>query len=247
MRLDAQRDGMTGHGAKRGARWPSQTRRAPARALRDPHLWAGLALLAAVLAVVTLGDRLAPYDPHALSGRPLERPSAAHPLGTNDIGQDLFSQVLLGGRASLVVGAGAATLSTALAWALGLLAGLGARPYATVGAVADLFLALPFLPLTILIVAHFGTGRPVVALTLGLITWPAFARVMRARVAAELAAGYVEAARATGARPARVLLRHLLPATVPVATAKFVLTAQSAIAIEASLAFLGLGDPVAIS
>ena len=174
-------------------------------------------------------------------------PSAAHPLGTNDIGQDLFSQVLLGGRASLVVGAGAATLSTALAWALGLLAGLGARPYATVGAVADLFLALPFLPLTILIVAHFGTGRPVVALTLGLITWPAFARVMRARVAAELAAGYVEAARATGARPARVLLRHLLPATVPVATAKFVLTAQSAIAIEASLAFLGLGDPVAIS
>jgi ABC-type dipeptide/oligopeptide/nickel transport system permease subunit len=128
-----------------------------------------------------------------------------------------------------------------------LLSGLGARWHAAVGGVADLFLALPFLPLVILIVAHVGAGLPVVALTLGLTSWPAFARVLRARVAAELAAGYVEAARAAGAHPIAILLRHICPATVPVATAKFVLTMQTAIVVEASLAFLGLRDPVAIS
>jgi len=214
---------------------------------RTPRLWAGTALLTVSVMVTLLGGWLAPHDPHALSGRPLERPSATHPLGTNDIGQDIFSQLLSGGRASLVVGATAAALATALAWALGLLAGLGPRWHAAVGGVADLFLALPFLPLVILVVAHLGPGLPTVALTLGLTSWPAFARVMRARVASELAAGYVEAARATGLRPTMILWRHVLPATVPIATAKFVLTAQAAIVVEASLAFLGLGDPIAIS
>ena len=71
--------------------------------------------------------------------------------------------------------------------------------------------------------------------------------MLRARVATELAAGYVEARRAIGARPTTILLRHVCPATVPVATAKFVLTMQTAIVVEASLAFLGLRDPTAIS
>lgn len=255
MALKASRRARDSHGGASaapparaaGAHAPHIRRRRLPAALRDRHLQAGIVLLGVVLAVVALGGRLAPYAPHALSGRPLERPSTAHPLGTNDIGQDLFSQFLVGGRASLAVGVTVATLSTVIAWTLGLLAGLGRRWYAAIGAVADLFLALPFLPLVILVVAHLGAGLPVVALTLGLISWPAFTRVMRARVAAEVASGYVEAARATGARPTAILRRHILPATVPVATAKFVLTAQSAIVIEASLAFLGLGDPLAIS
>ncbi|HEX5504358.1 MAG TPA: ABC transporter permease [Thermomicrobiales bacterium] len=226
---------------------PPRRRRRLSPALRDPCLWAGGALLATIVALAVLGGRLAPYDPQALSGPPLARPSAAHPLGTDDIGRDLLSQLLLGGRVALAVGAVAATLATALAWGLGLLAGLGPRWHAAVGGVADLFLALPFLPVAILVVAHLGPRPPVVAATLGLLAWPAFARVMRARVAAELAAGYVEAARALGARPRAILLRQVLPATVPVATAKFVLTAQAAIVAEASLAFLGLGDPTLTS
>ncbi len=204
-------------------------------------------LLALILTVTALSDRLTPNDPHALSGRPLEGPSAAHPLGTNDIGQDLFSQLLRGGRASLVVGFGAATLSTAIAWTIGLVSGLGQRWYAATGGIADLFLALPFLPMTILVVAHFGPRVPVIAITLGLISWPAFARVMRTRVATELTAGYIEAARATGASGMAIAVRHILPATVPIATAKFILTMQSAIVAEASLAFLGLSDPLTIS
>jgi len=226
---------------------PQKRRNHPASIVRDHRLWMSIALLATILIVVSLGTWLAPDDPHALSGRPLEQPSATHPLGTNDIGQDLFSQLLAGGRASLVVGFGAAALSTAIAWALGLMSGLGQRWYAAVGGASDLFLALPFLPVTILIVAHLGPQIPVIAITLGLISWPTYARVIRARVATELTAGYVEAARATGAAPTMILLRHVLPATIPVAIAKFVLTVQSAIVIEASLAFLGLSDPRTVS
>jgi peptide/nickel transport system permease protein len=222
-------------------------RRFPAPILRDARFWLGVALLVIILTIVSLGGQLAPYDPHALSGRPMEHPSGAHFLGTNDIGQDLFSQLVRGGRVSIAVGFGAAILSTVIAWALGLLSGLGRRSSALVAGIADLFLALPILPVTILVVAHLGPSPVVITLTVGLSSWPAFARVMRARVATELAAGYIEAARAIGAHPTTILTRHVLPATVPVATAKFVLTVQSAIVIHASLAFLGLSNPATIS
>lgn len=219
-----------------------------ARALvRDPRLYSGLALLAVLLGAALCARWVAPAGPHALSGRPLERPSMTHPLGTNDVGQDLLAMLLYGARTSLTIGFAAALLSTALAWGVGLLAGAGQRADAVATTLTDLLLALPFLPLAILLIAHLG-GRPaVVILTLGLLSWPAFARVIRARVRGELRQGYVEAARALGARPARLLLRHLLPATVPVATAKFVLTVQYAVLAEASLAFLGLGDPATVS
>lgn len=222
-------------------------RKPPARIVHAARLWLGVALLVVILTIASLSGRLAPYDPHALSGRPMERPSGAHLLGTNDIGQDLFSQMMYGGRVSVVVGFGAAILSTAIAWALGLLSGLGRHWSALIAGTADLFLALPFLPVTILIVAHLGPSPAVITITVGLISWPAFARVIRARVAIELAAGSIEAARAIGVHPAVILTRHVLPATVPVVTAQFVLTVQSAIVIQASLAFLGLSNPATIS
>lgn len=214
---------------------------------RDVRMRAGLVLLALLLAGAIAAPRLAPADPRALTARPLERPGTAHPLGADNVGRDLLSALLHGARASLVIGLAAASLSTAIAWGLGLLAGAGPRIDAAVARLIDLVLALPFLPLAILIAAHFGGRPPVVALTLGLLSWPPFARAIRARVRGELVRGYVEAARALGAGTGRILLRHILPATVPIATAKFVLTVQYAVLAEASLAFLGLGDPATVS
>ena len=214
---------------------------------RDARFRAGLAILALLLAGALGAGRLAPGDPLAFSGRPLARPGAAHPLGTNSVGQDLLSALLHGARTSLAIGLAAAGLSTAVAWGIGLLAGAGPRADAAVTTLIDLALALPFLPLAILIVAHVGGRPPVIALTLGLLSWPPFARVIRARVRGEVRRGHVEAARALGAGPARIVTRHILPATVPLATAKFVLTVQYATLAEASLAFLGLGDPTSVS
>jgi len=224
-----------------------ETRRVAADAWRDPRLRVGLALLVLLAGAALLAGWLAPAPPGAFSGRPLERPGPAHPLGTNDVGQDLLAAALHGARASLGIGLAAASLSTAIAWVVGLLAGIGPRADATAAGLTDLALALPFLPLAILIVAHVGGRPPVVALTLGLLSWPSFARVLRARVRDELGRGHVEAARALGAGPVRILARHVLPSTVPIATAKFVLTVQYAILTEASLAFLGLGDPATAS
>lgn len=213
----------------------------------DARLRTGLVLLALLAAGALGAGRLAPGDPRAFSGRPLERPGAAHPLGTNNVGQDLLSALLHGARTSLAIGLAAAGFSTAVAWCAGLLAGIGPRADAAVTTLIDLALALPFLPLAILIVAHVGGRPPVIALTLGLLSWPPFARVIRARVRGELRRGHVEAARALGAGPARIVARHILPATIPLATAKFVLTVQYAVLAEASLAFLGLGDPTTVS
>ena len=222
-------------------------RRMAADAWRDPCLRVGLALLLLLAGAAFLAGRLAPAAPGTFSARPLERPGPAHPFGTNDVGQDLLAAALYGARTSLAIGLAAASLSTAIAWSAGLLAGAGPRVDATVMGLTDLALALPFLPLAILITAHVGGRPPVIALTLGLLSWPSFARVIRARVRDELVRGHVEAARALGAGPMRILVRHVLPATVPLATAKFVLTVQYAVLAEASLAFLGLGDPATVS
>lgn len=223
------------------------TRRVAAGVWRDPRLGSGLALLVLLAGLALLASRLAPAPPGAFGGRPLEHPGAAHPLGTNDVGQDLLAAALYGARASLGIGLAAAALSTAIAWVVGLLAGASPRADTAMLGLTDLALALPFLPLAILVVAHVGGRPPVVALTLGLLSWPAFARVIRARVRDELGRGHVEAARALGAGPVRIIVRHVLPSTVPIATAKFVLTVQFAILAEASLAFLGLGDPGTVS
>ncbi len=213
----------------------------------SPALLLPLAVVAAIVALAVLGAAAAPYPPDAFVARPLLPPSPGHPLGTNALGQDLAAQFLAGARPSVIAGAVGASLSTALALAVGLLAALGRRADALARATADLFLAVPHLPLLILVVALVGPSLPTIAVALGLLSWPAFARVVRAQARAELARGYVEAARALGASPLRILARHVAPALLPLAVAKFVLTVQYVVLAEASLAFLGLGDPTLVS
>lgn len=206
-----------------------------------------LAVIAAVVLLAAIGPAAAPYPPDAFVARPLLPPSPAHPLGTNALGQDLLAQFLDGARPSVLAGAAGSALSTALALLVGLAAALGRRADALARAAADLFLAVPHLPLLILVVALAGPSLATIAVALGLLSWPAFARVVRAQARAELARGYVEAARAIGASPARILVRHVGPALLPILAAKFVLTVQYVVLAEASLAFLGLGDPTLVS
>jgi ABC-type dipeptide/oligopeptide/nickel transport system permease subunit len=200
-----------------------------------------LLLLAAATAVC--GPAFAPYDPALPSGPPLAPPGPGHLLGTNDVGQDVFSGWLWAGRASLAVGAAVALISTALAWTVGIAAGLSRRAEWLLMPLADLLLALPPLPLYMLVVALAGPSQTSLVLTLGLLSWPAFARVVRAEVLALRAQAFVEAARALGAGPWRIARTHLLPATLALLPAKLVVTVRLALLGEATLAFLGLGDP----
>ncbi|MDQ6711791.1 MAG: ABC transporter permease, partial [Candidatus Dormibacteraeota bacterium] len=213
----------------------------------QPRLAAGLALVGTFGLVALLAPWIAPYHPLSYSAQPLAVPSPAHWLGANDVGQDTLSQWLYGARVSLLVGLAAATLSTGIAWALGLVSGLSRPADSLVSGVADLMLAMPQLPLVILVAAYLGASLPVVIITLGVVTWGPFARIIRGQVQSELRKPYIEAARGVGTTPVRTLIRHVAPATVPTALAKFVMTMQYAVVAQASLAFLGLGEPTTIS
>jgi ABC-type dipeptide/oligopeptide/nickel transport system permease subunit len=207
----------------------------------------GLVIVGAFFLIALLAGWLAPFEPRAYSSAPLASPTGNHLLGSNDVGQDLFSQLIYGARVSILVGLAGATVSTAIAWGLGLLSGAGSWADGMVTGAADLMLAMPGLPLIILVAAYLGAGLPVVIITLGLVSWGSFARVIRGQVQSELRKPYVEAARAGGSTRLRTLVRHIGPATVPIAVAKFVTTTQYAIVAQASLGFLGLGDPTVVS
>lgn len=206
----------------------------------------GATVLAILFATALLGKSAAPYDPQQVSDVVFQPPSRAHLLGTNDLGQDVFSELVTGARLSVLIGISVATLSTVLAWSVGLISG-----YAPGGdfiiAASDLLLAIPALPLMVLLVAYGGTGLLYVILAMAFLSWPAFARIVHSQVLSTRERDYVVAAYAAGAKPARVVVRHILPETIPIIVTKFVLTARWAVLIEATLAFLGLTDPGSIS
>ncbi len=217
-------------------------------ARRRPALfWLGCGLLAAFAAVAALAPLLAPHDPRLPTGRPLAPPSRGHLLGTNDLGLDVLSQAIYGARSSLIVAGSVTGISTALSWIVGLLAGFFRHAEAPLMALADLLLALPHIPFYLLALTLLGPSRGNLILVLALISWPAFARIVRSVVLQARSAGYVEASRMLGAPDLHVIRHHLLPATLGVLPTKLVLTVRFAVFAEATLAFLGLGTNDAMS
>jgi peptide/nickel transport system permease protein len=232
---------------------PRRVRRAGVRPLRFASTLGlettlGAAVLGLFVLVALAAPLLAPYDPHAFSGRPLERPSPAHLLGTNDAGQDILSELLYGARISLAVGLGAALGTVALGLLVGGVAGYASGPLdALLMRLVDVMLTLPRLPLLILLAAFLGSGLVQTIAIISLLFWPATARIIRAQVQSERARGYVKMARNFGGGVGYVLRRHILPAIAPLIAFGLVAAAGRAVAMEAGLAFLGLGDPTAKS
>lgn len=209
---------------------------------------AGLTILAVLLLVALAAPLLAPYDPNERVGRPFSAPSAAHLLGTNDVGHDLLSELIHGTRISLLVGIVAALAATVVGALVGVSAGYcRGRLDATLMRIVDVVLALPVLPLTIVIGVFAGPGLRTQILVISSVIWAGVARELRAQVLSLRELDYIQALRAMGAGPGHVLPRHVLPAVAPLAVPQFVLATKSAILLEASLAFLGLGDITAKS
>ncbi|MBA3328325.1 MAG: ABC transporter permease [Solirubrobacterales bacterium] len=198
--------------------------------------------------VALLAPILAPEDPRAVTGPSLAPPSAGHLLGTDDAGRDLVSQLIWGARSSMMVALAAAALAVTVGVAVGAAAGL-LRGWVDVVAmrIVDVFLALPALPLLVLIAALSGPGRGIAILVIGLAGWPAIARIVRSRCLTLVSRGYVDAARGFGAGPVYLVRRHLVPDLGPLVVASFVDWAATAVLLEAGLAFLGLGDPTGVS
>ncbi|MGI8474855.1 MAG: ABC transporter permease [Thermomicrobiales bacterium] len=209
--------------------------------------WVGTALFAGILAAAILAPWLAPHDPRLPTGRPLAPPTHGHLLGTNDLGQDTLSQLLFGARSSLLVAGSVAAISTTLSWSVGLAAGLFRRAEAPLMMVVDLLLALPSIPLYLLVLTLLGPSRRNLVLVLAVLSWPGFARVVQSVAIGVRSAPYVEAGRALGARETHIIRRHLLPATLDVLPTKLVLTVRFAVFAEATLGFLGLSSTDAVS
>lgn len=203
----------------------------------------GLLIFFALLAI--FAPVIVPFDPDAYVARPFLRPNSTHLLGTNDVGQDIFSELLVGARISLSIGLLAAVVSIVLGCLVGLIAGyFGGRIDAALMRLVDMVLVIPFLPLMILLAAYLGPSFWNLILVIGLLTWAQPARIIRSQVLSLKTRGYVEAGRAIGTKVNRILRQHVLPGVIPLALSQFVLAASQSILIEASLSFLGLGDPV---
>ncbi|AEF85665.1 glutathione import ATP-binding protein GsiA [Treponema primitia ZAS-2] len=208
----------------------------------------GALLLSIIGGVSILAPIVAPYNPFERSGTPFEKPDSAHILGCNDVGHDLLSELMYGGRISLSVGLFAAFYATAVAVIAALASGyFGGGLDRIIMRVVDLIMSLPFLPLVIVLGVFLGPGMGTQILVISLVMWAHPCRELRSQVMKTRNCGYIDAARAMGEKSWKIILRHTLPDLMPLIVPQFVLVAQSAILIESSLSFLGLGDPISKS
>lgn len=224
------------------------TRRLGRRLLRTPGGVLGLLLTTAVVVVALLADVLAPVSPFRPVGPPLHPPSAEFPFGTDDLGRDLLAGIIHGTRTSLIV----AVLVVAIALAIGLVIGTvsgyrGGLVDDALMRVTELFQVLPRFFLAIVVIAMFGPGLDRLILVLGLTSWAVLGRVVRAEVLSLRQREFVEASIASGASALRVALREILPNALPAVVVYVGLLLAQVILLEASLGFIGLGDPNQIS
>ena len=207
-----------------------------------------LTVLGLFLFLAVFGAVVAPVDPEASSTDVLEKPSADHLLGTTEVGADVFSQLLVGARVSIVVGIAAALISGFIGSSLGLIGGyFGGKTDRVIDSVDNWFLVLPTLPLMVVLARLLDPSLSVLIIVIAITSWAGTARIVRSQVLTLKERAYVERARALGASDWYILRRHVLPNALPLIFANTVLIVAIAILYEAALAFLGLGDPTSIS
>jgi peptide/nickel transport system permease protein len=228
-----------------GAAVPATRRYKAARQLaRRPAAMAALVVVLGFIVVAVAAPHLAPYDPNAIDYRALRKPpSAAHLLGTDEVGRDVLSRLLWGARASLLAGVVPVTIAVALSVPLGLLSGsVGGWVDGLIMRVNDAMLSIPFLIVAIALAAFLGPGLGNAMIAIGIAALPTFVRLVRGTVLAIKTEEYVEAAQALGCSGPRVAVRHILPNTLPPLFVQVSITVAAAIIAEASLSFLGLGQ-----
>ena len=206
-------------------------------------LWMGGITFPIVVATAVLAPVLAPHDPARQDlARDLQLFSADHPLGTDKLGRDILSRTMFGSRVSLLVGISTVIISLAIGLLVGSLSGYygGWLDQLSMRAV-DILMAFPGILLAIAFTAVLGPGLHHVILALCLIGWTGYARLVRGEILSLKEKEYIQAARAAGCSPARVIVRHLFPNLLPPLLIQATFGLAGAIIAEGSLSFLGLG------
>ena len=190
---------------------------------------------------------LAPYDPnqvnYALSPQGLgSPPSWKHPFGTDFLGRDVLSRVLIATRIAMLVGIIAVAIALTLGLLLGPISGYyGGAVDSVIMRVADIFFAFPYILFVLLIMSVLGQGFQNVFIAIGVLGWATFARISRGQVLSVKSMEYVEAARAQGAGDVRIIFRHVLPNSMAPVYVAVAMAIGGAIATEAALSYLGIG------
>ncbi len=222
----------------------------------------GLGILFFFAFVAIFAPQLAPYDP--FQRNPLSEdgkwdptiypehafnpPMEGHRFGTDYLNRDIFSEVIYGTRISLTIGLLAASLVVGIGTLMGLVAGfMGGIIDDILMRLTDLVLIMPMLPLMIVLSMVLGRGMYNIVIVIGILVWPSTARMVRASTLSLRERGFVEASRSVGASRFRLIFVHILPNVIPLVFATMVLQIGGAILTEASLSFLGIGDPTSFS
>src|ERR1700689_5127736 len=225
-------------------------RRRSLRLPRSPKMLAGLGLLAFFVLLAIIGPFVAPYSPDQIfanSPVPLQ-PSAAHWLGTTNLQQGVFSQLLVGGGDMLLVSFLAGVIATALSVVVGVTAGyLGGWADELLSMLANIFLVMPALPLLVILFGFLGkTGSNdlfLVGLIISVTGWAWGARVLRAQTLSMRNRDYIDSARIIGERQSRIIFREILPNLTPIVASSFLFTVLYAVGTYTAMAFLGLVNP----
>ena len=182
-------------------------------------IW-GAVIVGILVFVALFAPVLAPYDPFKL-GIPYIKPCAEHPLGTNDVGQDLLSELIYGTRVSMFIGIFTALIVTAL---------------------TDVTMGLPSLALTVLLTAYLSPGKLSMIIAISLTAWTGTSRILRSRVVQLCEMPFVKIEKAIGMNDFVIMVKHILPNLKDIILSRAALSVSSAIMMESSLSFLGLGS-----
>ena len=241
---------------------PSATKeRSPLRTFIAVYCESRIAIIGSLLLVVIvlaglLAPLIAPQNPYDLArldildarlppGAKSSDGAMTYLLGTDGQGRDMLSAMLYGLRISIVIGISATALAATLGLALGLLAGyVGARTEALVMCLADIQLSFPAILIALILLAFLRPGVGNIVIALVAVQWAYYARTARGAALVEMKKDYIEAARGLGLSPARIVFSHLLPNCLPPLVVVGALQIASAISLEATLSFLGLGVPI---
>lgn len=207
-------------------------------------LWAGMLLVGLHVVVAVLTLLWTPYDPTALAGGRLEPPSWLHWAGTDRLGRDFFTSIMIGSRIALIVGVGAVAIGAAIGVTLGVLAAFATRLLDDALAAAfDILIAFPTLLIAMLVVAATEPSLGASILALGIALSAIVARLTRILAKRVLTMDYIVAARTAGASWPAIVREHILPNIWPTLAVNFALQFGIAVIAEASLSYLGLGAP----
>jgi len=211
----------------------------------------GVVAFVLVVIIAVAGPLLFPFNQAAVSSTSaglLLPPSGQYWLGTDELGRDVFREFLAAAHVSLIVGLAATAISMILGAAIGIVAGYYGRWIDnTLMRLTDFFLVLPQIPLVIALAAFFGQSLGILILVIGMTGWPTTARIVRSQTLSLRERQFITRVRSLGTPDSRILRVHILPNVMPLIFANTVLVIGGAILAEATLSFLGLGDPVQVS